>query len=105
MIGEQICIDVEGTAIYEKYGYIGVDGKQAFDCFWNDRQAAGKNEKEMEILLVKCSYQKKKCSERNSCQYRKTVLAVVFSVHFSTVLIFRLRQCCHYLFQGFMHTF
>ena len=54
----------------EKRGYVSADGKPAFD--WEDREVARRNEKEKDILLVKCSCQKKKCSERNNFKCRKT---------------------------------
>ena len=56
----------------EKRGYVSADGKPAFDC--EDREVARKNEKEKEILLVKCSCQKKKCSERSICKCRKSCI-------------------------------
>ena len=54
----------------EKLGYVSADGKPAFD--WEDREVARRNEKEKEILPVKCSCQKKKCSERSNCKCRKS---------------------------------
>ena len=64
-------LDAEGTLLCEKCGYVNADGKAAFD--WEDREVARRNEKEKEILLVKCSCQKKKkCSERSNYKCRKS---------------------------------
>ena len=55
----------------KKRGYVSADGKPALD--WEEK----------EILLVKCSCQKKKCSERSNCKCRKVamVFAVVLFAH------------------------
>ena len=62
--------DAEGTVSCEKRGFVSADGKPAFD--WQDREVARGNKKEKEILLVKCSCQKKKCSEQSNCKRRKS---------------------------------
>ena len=63
----------------KKRGYVGTDGKPAFD--WEGHEAARRNEREKEILLVECSCQKKKCSEQSNYKYRKGVFAVVLCGH------------------------
>ena len=75
-------LDAEGTVLCEKRGYVRDDGKSAFD--WEDREVARRNEKEKEkeILLVKCSCQKKKCSERSiTANAEKALFVVVLLAH------------------------
>ena len=59
----------------QKRGYVSVDGKPAFDC--EDREAARRNEKQKEILLVKYLCEKKKCSEGSNCKCGKSGIRCV----------------------------
>ena len=62
----------------EKRGYVSADGKPAFDR--EDREVARRNEKEKEILLVKCYVGRSALSEVTA-NVEKAVFAVVLCAH------------------------